>query len=122
MSLWEKAILNIEKGSRKAAASAAVFSERVKAELAIIRLKIKINDLQTVINRLHQRIGVRITELAKKDLLPKTTDLLLKDDEIAEALKELAQRKEELNMLLSDLRDVKLDIRAVQKDTEDTLS
>ncbi len=45
VTIWEKAVLNMQKGSRKIAAAAAVFSERVKAELTIVRLRIRIDEV-----------------------------------------------------------------------------
>jgi hypothetical protein len=121
MSIWEKTILNIEKGSKKVAATAAVFSERVKAELAIIKLRVKISDVQTRIGLLHQAIGVRITDLLKKDTLPKTTEHLLQDEEIATALSKLSKRAGELEGLISDLNDIKSDIESTRKETEEIL-
>ncbi len=121
MSIWEKTILNVEKGSKKVAATAAVFSERVKAELAIIKLRIKISDMQTRIGLHHQAIGVRITDLLKKGTLPKTTEHLLQDEEIATALSKLSKRTVELEGLTSDLNDIKSDIETTRKETEDIL-
>lgn len=121
MSLWEKAILNIEKGSKKVAATAAVFSDRVKAELAIVRLRIRINEVEARIGLLHQSIGARITDLLKKNSLPKATETLLQDEEIATALSKLARRTEELDGLKSDLKDVTADVGSAEKETEETL-
>jgi hypothetical protein len=122
MSLWEKAILNVERGGKKAAATAAVFSERVKAELAIIRLKLRISDGEAAVGALHRKMGARLAELLNRNELPKTTEQLLKDDAVAELLAKLSKRTAELEALKSDLKDIKIDVETAQKETEDQLS
>ena len=121
MAIWGKTVLNIEKGSKKIAVIAATFSEWVKTELAIIRLRIRMDDAQNEIGRLHRQIGRKIIDLKKKDALPKTTDLLFRDEEIVTALTELAEREQEIEELRSELQTVRSDFKTVVKQTEDTL-
>jgi regulator of extracellular matrix RemA (YlzA/DUF370 family) len=73
MTIWEKAVLNIQKGSGKIMSAAAVFSERVKAELAIIRLRIQLDQVRARMDALYGRIGRTIVGLKRKDALPKTS-------------------------------------------------
>jgi hypothetical protein len=122
MTIWEKAVLNIEKGFRKITATAAVFSERVKAELAIIRLRIRIDEVQDRIDALHRIIGRKIMDLKKREALPKTTEQLLKADEIVIAMNELADREQELGELRTGMKNVQTDVRTTAKQTEDTLA
>jgi predicted nucleic acid-binding Zn-ribbon protein len=122
MTIWEKAVLNIEKGFRKLTAAAATFSERVKAELAIIRLRIRIDEVQDRIDALHRIIGRKIMDLKKQEALPKTTELLLKADEIVIAMTELADREQEIGELRAQMKNVQTDVQTTEKQTEDTLA
>ncbi len=67
MTIWEKAVLNMEKGTRKLAVAAAIFSEWAKAELAIVRLRIRIDEVQAGIDELHRQIGRKVMDLKKQD-------------------------------------------------------
>jgi hypothetical protein len=121
MTIWGKTVLNIEKGSKKIAVMAATFSDWVKTELAIIRLRIRVDEAQSAIDRLHHHIGRKIIDLKKKDALPKTTDLLFRDEEIVTAMTELADREQEFVELMNELQTVRSDFKTVVKQTEDTL-
>ncbi len=120
MTIWEKAVLNMQKGSRKIAAAAAVFSERVKAEITIIRLRIRIDEVQGRMNELYAMIGRKIVDLKKKDSLPKTAEQLLSEDEIAAAVTELAGCEEEIGQLQTEIKNIVDDFPAAEKKTEDT--
>jgi molecular chaperone GrpE (heat shock protein) len=122
MTIWEKAVLNIEKGFRKITAAAATFSERVKAELDLIRLRIRIDEVQDRIDALHRIIGRKIVDLKKQEALPKTTEQLLKVDEIVIALTELADREQEIEELRTGLKSIQSDVKNTAKQTEDTLA
>ncbi len=122
MTIWEKAILNMQKGSKKIAAAAATFSEGVKAELIMIRLKIRIDEVQARIDELHGLIGRKVVGLKKQEMLPKTTEQLLKDDEIASVMTELTDREQEIEELKTELKNVRVDIKTTVKQTEDTLT
>ncbi len=120
MTIWEKAVLNMQKGSRKIAAAAAVFSERVKAELTIIRLRIRIDEVQGRMKDLYSMIGRKVVDLKKKDALPKTAEQLLSDEEIAAALTELVAGEEEIGQLQNEIKNIAGDFTAAEKKTEDT--
>jgi molecular chaperone GrpE (heat shock protein) len=122
MTIWEKAVLNIEKGFRKITAAAATFSERVKAELDLIRLRIRIDEVQDRIDALHRIIGRKIVDLKKQEALPKTTEQLLKVDEIVIALTELADREQEIEELRTGLKSIQSAVKNTAKQTEDTLA
>lgn len=121
MTIWEKAVLNMEKGTRKLAVAAAVFSEWAKAELAIVRLRIRIDEVRAGIDDLHRQIGRKVMDLKKQDELPKATEQLLKDEVIGFALTDLADREEELEGLMAELKNIRADFKTAAKQTEDTL-
>ena len=122
MTIWGKAVLNIEKGSKKISVMAATFTEWVKTELAIIRLRIRIDETQTAIDQLHCQIGRKIMDLKKQDVLPKATELLFRDEEIVTVMTELAHREQEIEELRTELKIVRRDLKTVVRQTEDTLS
>lgn len=121
MTIWEKAILNMEKGSKKISAAAATFSDRVKMEIALARLRIRIDETQSRIDELHRAIGRKIVSLGKGSALPEATDQLLKDEEVAAALSELVARERELAELKSDFVNVRGDFKDAVRQTEETL-
>lgn len=121
MTIWGKTILNIEKGGRKLAVAAATFSEWAKAELTIIRTRIRIDEAQRGIDEQQRLIGRKITDLRKQDALPKSTEQLLKDEAISIALTEIADREKELEELMTELKSIRTDYKTAVKQTEDTL-
>jgi len=122
MTIWEKAVLNMQKGSRKIAAAAAVFSERVKAEVAIIRLKIQIDQVRARMDTLYGRIGRTIVDLKRKDALPKTAEQLFKEDDIIAAMTELADGEREIEELKTQIKNINNDFTTAEKQAEDTLA
>jgi len=121
MTIWEKAVLNMEKGTRKLAVAAATFSEWVKAELAVIRLRIRIDQAQAGIDELHRQIGRKVTDLRKQDELPKTTEQLLKDGVVSIAMAEISERELELEGLKTEVKNIRTGYKTAVKQTEDTL-
>ncbi|MGE5809100.1 MAG: hypothetical protein ACM32I_08235 [Nitrospirota bacterium] len=121
MTIWGKTVLNIEKGGRKLTVAAATFSEWAKAELAVIRTRIRIDEAQRGIEELQRQIGRKITDLRKQDALPKSTEQLLKDEAISIALAEIADREQELEGLMTELKSIRIDYKTAVKQTEDTL-
>ena len=114
MTIWEKAVLNMEKGTRKLAVAAATFSEWAKAELAVIRIRIRIDEL-------HRQIGRKVTDLRKQDALPKSTEQLMKDGVISVAMTEIAEREQELEGLKTEIKNIRTGYKTAVKQTEDTL-
>jgi hypothetical protein len=121
MTIWEKAVLNIQRGARKIAAFAATFAERVRAEISVVRLRIRIQEVQSRIEELYRLIGRRLVSLHKQDALPKASDQLLKDEEIVAAIVELADREQEIVELNTEIRNIQTDVRTTMKHTEDNL-
>jgi predicted nucleic acid-binding Zn-ribbon protein len=122
MNIWEKAILNMQKGSSKITVAAATFSERVKAELAMIRLRIRIDEVQARIDGLHRLIGRKVMDLKKQEALPKTMEQLLKVDDTMAAMTELADREQEIEELKEEMKNIRSEFKATTKEAEDTIA
>ncbi len=120
MTIWEKSVVNMQKGVQKIVAFAAVFSERVKAEIAIVRLRIKIDDIQKDIARQYQVIGQKVVDLKNGGDIPKTTEQLLNDETISSALSELIEQKKEVEELLNEIRIEQEAFATVRKQKEDS--
>jgi hypothetical protein len=103
MTIWEKAIINMQKGSRKIFTSAAVFSERVKSEIAMARLRIRLDEVQSRIDEQHRTIGRHLVDLKNRTALPRTTELLIGSEEITAALAEIEAREKEKEDLLAEI-------------------
>jgi len=121
MNIWEKVVLNMQKGSKKVAAAAATFAERVRAEVAIVRLKLRIDEVSSRIADLHRTVGRKLVDLQKKNALPKTTDQLLKDEDIVAAIVELADREQEIEELNKEIKSIQSDIKTTIRHTEDRI-
>jgi predicted nucleic acid-binding Zn-ribbon protein len=120
MTIWEKAILNMQRGSRRISISAALFAERVRVEINIVRLRIRIDEVQERIDAQYQAIGRKVDNLTRGEALPKTTEQLVQDEEIAAAMIELTDRKQELEELRSKIVDEQASVKTVQKQAEGT--
>jgi hypothetical protein len=120
MTIWEKAVVNVQQGVQKVNAVAAVFSERVKAEIAIVRLRIRINEIQKRIEELYQIIGRIIVDLKNRGEIPKTTEQLLKDEDIVVAMNELEDQKKEIEDLQTEIRIEQEALKPALKQKEDT--
>jgi hypothetical protein len=112
MTIWEKAILNMEQGSKRVTVAAALFADRVRVEINVIRMRIRIDEVQERMNELYQTIGRQVVNLARGDALPKTTEQLIKNEEIATAMTELADRKQEI----AELREMIVSEQATEKE------
>ncbi len=121
MAIWEKVVVNIEKGSRKLAATAAVFAERVKAEIAIARLRIRIDEARSRTDELHRVIGRRVVDLRNREAIPKAGDQLLKDEDIAAALAELETVKKDLEDLNEQIKSEQSAFKPEPKRKEDSI-
>ena len=122
MNIWKKVVLDMEKGAKKTAAAAATFAERVRAEVHIVRLRIRMDEVQARIAMLHQTIGSKIVDLQRKNALPKATDQLLKDEDIVAAIVELVDREQEIEELKNGIKDIHADFQSTVKHTEDSIA
>jgi hypothetical protein len=105
MTIWEKALLNMQRGAQRLSVAAVLFAERARAEIAIVRMRIRINEVQARIDELHQGIGRKLVNLAMGDALPKMSEQLVKNEEIADAIHEIADRKQEIEELKDKIRN-----------------
>jgi len=121
MNIWEKVALNMQKGSKQVATAAATFAERVRAEVAIVRLRLRMDEVSSRIAELHRTIGWKLVDLQKKNTLPKTTDQLLKDEDIVAAVVELADREQEIGELQEEIKNIQADIKTTFRYTEDRI-
>jgi hypothetical protein len=119
MTIWEKAVVNVQQGVQKVNAVAAVFSERVKAEIAIVRLRIRINEIQKRIDEHYQTIGHIIVDLKNRGEIPKTSEQLLKDEDIVAAMHELEEQKKEIEDLQNEIRIEQEALKPAPKQKED---
>lgn len=118
MTIWEKAVANMQRGAQRLSVGAVLFSERVQAEITIVRLRIRISEVQARINELYQSIGRKVVNLALGDALPKSTEQLIQNEEIAEAMHELADRKQEMEELHDKIKSEQTPFKSTPKRTE----
>jgi hypothetical protein len=118
--IWEKVISNMQKGSDKLMAAAATFSERVKAELNIVRLRIRVDNVQESVNEQYQLIGHTLVELNNAGSLPKLAEHLLQDEKIAAPLIEIAALEKELDRLNDEIKSEASVFRPASKQAEET--
>ena len=119
MTIWEKAVLNMQRGSQRISVAAVLFAERVRVEIAVVRLRIRINEVQARIDELYQGIGRTLVNLAKGDALPKTSEQLVQNEDISLAMHELSDRKQELEELHDKIRSEQNLFKTVPKRKED---
>jgi hypothetical protein len=122
MTIWEKAILNMQKGTQKLSTTAAIFSERVKAEIAIARLRIRLDEVQSLIDEQYRAIGRKVIDLKKRSLLPKTTELLMKDEAIVTALAEIEAREKDRDDLHAEIAHEQAAFKPAPKQGEEATS
>ncbi len=119
MAIWEKVIVNVERGAKRVVTSAAFFSERVRAEVALARLRIRLHDVQTQINEQEAQIGRTVVSLRKKGELPDSTDALLREEFIVTALAEIEAREKDIEEIRHEIAHEQTMIRAAQKTDEE---
>lgn len=122
MTIWEKISINIQKGFERVTAFSAFFSERVKAEFRIVRLRIRIDAVQKRIDALHRIIGQRVLKLRSSAAIPSSTEQLLKDETIAAAITEIAEREKEIDDLKRELSKEAASDASDHKKSEDTVA
>jgi hypothetical protein len=103
MTIWEKVIVNLEKGAKRLSAGAALFSERVRVEITIAKLRIRQDEVRSLIREQEQIIGRKLVDLMQEDELPRTTEELIKDEVIVTALAEIVSRKRDLDDIQNEI-------------------
>jgi len=104
MTVWEKTLVNLQRGHEKLMTFAAALSERMKAEVNIIRLRMQIDEVRGRISEHHRFIGNKLLDLRKHDALPQSFDHFFKSEEISVALDKISRRERELENLIEELQ------------------
>ncbi len=122
MPLWDKTLTNLQKGHDKLMVLAQTFSERIKAEITIIRVRMQIDEVRDKVTVQHGIIGRRLIELRDTAALPQSFELFFKDGEVVSALEKIAQYERDLENLKDELRSEARSVQAVppEKDVEGT--
>lgn len=103
MNLWEKTLVNLNKGYERLTLFAATFSERVRAEINIVRLRMQKDELEEAIDEEVRLIGGRLIVLRNKGTLPATMDQFLANDEIVASLEKISLHEKTLDDLREEL-------------------
>lgn len=103
MTLLDKVLINLHKGSEKLKRGAAIFSERIKFELGIVRMRIRINSIRERINELYGQIGRRAAALRDAQEIHAPFAEFLKSDDVAAALEEIEKLLKEIDEITADL-------------------
>jgi len=104
MTIWEKTLVNLQKGHARLMSFAATFSERARAEVNIMRLKIHIDGVRRKISDQQQLIGRKLLEMKEDDRLPRTWDLFFELDDIATAMEKIERYQKDEEIMLDDLQ------------------
>ena len=111
----------MQRGAQRLSAAAVIISERLKAEITIARLRIRLDEVKSQINEQYRIIGRRVVNLANGDALPKASEQLVKDEEIAAAMTEIEARKKEVEDLLSEIANEQAAFKPATKQEEPPL-
>lgn len=123
MAVWERTITNLQKGYDRVTAFAAVFAERLRAEVNIIRLRTQIDGVRRDMDEQHRAIGRKLLAMRDEGTLPSTSELFFATDEVAAALERVAVLEKELENLLDELQEEAEALKqAPQKDDQETAS
>jgi len=119
MTVWEKTLINLQKGYGKLMFFAANASDRIKAEIIIIRLRMQIEALRNAIGDHHRSIGKKLLEMKDNDTLPKSFDLFFSSSEIITHLEKVDRAQKDLEILLDELRHESDALKAVSVPDEE---
>jgi len=117
MTLFDRVLINLHRGAERLKKCAALFSERLKFELSVIRMRIRIDDIRTRIKELHAQIGRKAADLSGAEAQSGSLESFFRAEEVHAALKEIAALNKELDEIVADLvREQKEIIEAAKKD------
>lgn len=119
MALFDNVLINLHRGFEKTKRGAQLFSERVKAEINIIRFRIKIDNIQAEIDKGHRMIGKMLLDLRENDELPKSIDKFLHIEDIARVLADIEKLKKELDEARQELENEQAAIKPAPEQAED---
>jgi hypothetical protein len=104
MTVWEKTLVNLQKGYGKLMSFSANASDRIKSEITIVRLRMQIDTLRDTIGDHQRSIGRKLLEIKGSDTLPKSFDNFFTSSEITAYLEKIDRAQKDLEILLDDLR------------------
>jgi hypothetical protein len=122
MTVWEKTLVNLQKGYDRLMSFAATASERVKAEITIVRLQMQISDIRDKVGEQQRIIGQKLLEMKDGGSLPSSFDLLFRNGEISSALERIDRAQRDLEMLREDLRHAADGLKPAPPDSEEKSS
>ena len=122
MTVWEKTLVNLQKGYDKLMSFASTASERVKAEITIVRLRMQISDIRDKVGEQQRIIGQKLLEMKDGGSLPSSFELLFRNDEISSALEKIDRAQRDLEMLREDLRHAADGLKPAPSDSEEKSS
>jgi hypothetical protein len=103
MNLWETSLVNLQKGYEKLTLFAATFSDRVRAEINIVRLRMQINEVRKAVREEQLAVGRRLLEMHDDGTLPDTFERFFGNEEVAGSLEKIALHEKTLDNLIDDL-------------------
>lgn len=103
MTVWEKALVNMEKGYEKLNSFAKNVSERVKSDINIVRVRMQMDELRKDIEKQHAVIGCRLLEQSDSGSLPSSFEGFFRQDDISAALEAIARLEKSLDGLEEEL-------------------
>lgn len=119
MTVWEKTLVNLQRGHDRLMSFAAILSERVKAEVTIVRLQMQISEIREKVREQHRIIGQKLLEIKDNDTLPVSFDHFFRSGEIASALERIERAQRDLESLREDLRDATEGLKPAPPDSEE---
>ena len=122
MTVWEKTLVNLQKGYEKLMSFASTVSERVKAEITIVRLQMQISDIRDKVGEQQRIVGQKLLEMKDGGSLPSSFELLFRNDEISSALEKIDRAQRDLEMLREDLRHAADGLKPALSDSEEKSS
>ncbi|NWF98398.1 MAG: hypothetical protein HXY52_05610 [Nitrospirae bacterium] len=99
--MWRKVKINFERGIEKIKWFSAIFAERTRIELLVIKLLYQSNKMEKHKDELMKTIGKRIIELKGQP-----EKYILKDRTINEALNEIEQLNKEIDEIRKKASDI----------------
>jgi hypothetical protein len=122
MTLFDKVLINLHRGFEKLKFGAVVFSERVRFELNVIRMRIRVNELRARAGELYARIGQKAAGFRDGEARPEFFEDFLKDDEVMAAIEEIAKLNKEIDEITADLAREEAEVAVTaKKDGEEPL-
>ena len=103
MTLFDRILINLHRGAERLKKGAALFSERLKFELSVIRMRIRIDAIRARVREQHELIGRKAADLGPADARNGSLESFFRDEEVRAALEEISALKTEIDDIVADL-------------------